>query len=121
MVTGTALDLRGMAVLLLQGCPPACSLAGREHGRSIPFPDTGRISHFTTPRVPDAPSSAHAGPSLEGKLAAVTWGFTVLRQMEDRRTLWMTTALQSNSGALSGWALNAGPNSCIVVLRRLSP
>src|SRR5262245_11627365 len=84
-------------------------------------PDTGKISHFTTPRVPDAPSSAHAGPSLEGKLAAVTWGFTVLRQMEDRRTLWMTTALQSNSGALSGWALNAGPNSCIVVLRRLSP
>src|SRR5262245_36429753 len=47
-------------------------------------PDTGRISHFTTPRVPDAASSAHAGPSLEGKLAAVTWGFTVLRQMEDR-------------------------------------
>src|SRR5262245_32747771 len=62
-----------------------------------PNPDTGRISHFTTPRVPDAPSSAHAGPSLEGKLAAVPGVSPYCDKWRIGRTLWMETALQSNS------------------------
>jgi hypothetical protein len=43
-----ALDLRGMPWFLLLIAPQqACSLAGREHGRSIPFSDlTGFLTHL---------------------------------------------------------------------------
>src|SRR5215471_17252396 len=39
MVTTAVLDLCAMAWFLLLTAPQACSLVGREHGRSIPFPD----------------------------------------------------------------------------------
>src|SRR5215831_12091920 len=39
MVTTAVLDLCAMAWFLLLTAPQACSLVGREHGRSIPFAD----------------------------------------------------------------------------------
>src|SRR5215510_14046644 len=39
MVTTAVSNLRGMAWFLLLIAPQACSLVGREHGRSIPFSD----------------------------------------------------------------------------------
>jgi ABC transporter substrate binding protein len=43
MVTTAASNLRGMAWLLLLTAPQACSLVGRQHGRSIPFSDIGPV------------------------------------------------------------------------------
>jgi hypothetical protein len=57
MVTIAVPTLRGMACLLVLVTPQACSLVGRERGRSIPFSEVAA-------RLIDVRSMGHTRPDL---------------------------------------------------------
>ena len=115
MVTTAVSNLRGMAWLLLLTAPQACSLVGREHGRSIPFSEVG-----PSPAAPRCALMRVAGTETHGgHMYIVIRKYTKVRSVADaarRAKSGVGQILRKSKGFRSYYILNGGEGVGLAVM-----